>query len=313
MEKDGQTTLVNALKSPQFAARVKRGRLFEQLGGGGVVRKLARIILTPSLYLPYVYYAKSPFGSGKFFLTTTFWGRAVRIPLRDYDALALHMFGFAGGNEAELRLTKFIAKNLDSEDVFYDVGANCGFYTYLASTVCKEVHTFEPIPLLAGTVRGNVHESDHVTVNEAVLSDTNGSVDFYVIGSSGLSTMSSEVAEGHKAAQGAARTITVPSMTLDEYVKTHAKPTFIKLDAEGAEEQIIEGGKDFFNTSAPLVTLEIWGKENEWERSMKAAERLRAMGYRSYRMDKEGDLDEAVGDLSAEIQPNGGDNFIFKK
>jgi FkbM family methyltransferase len=313
MQRDRQPLLIQALQSKKYLKRLRRARLFERLGGPGIARKIQRIVLTPNIYLPYVLYAKSGISHDKLFSTTLFWGRSIKIPLRDYDALALHMFGFAGGNDAEFKLTKFLAKNLGPDDVLYDIGANCGFYTYLGLELCKEVHTFEPIAILADAIQGNVHKDEVATINKMALSEKSGSIEFYVVGSSGLSTLNESVAKAHAPTQGMAEKITVPTMTLDDYVANHTKPTVLKIDAEGAEEQIIKGGATFFATYTPTIAMEIWGKENKWELSMKAADMLRGMGYRSFRLNSNGEPEEATGDLSVGVQATGADNFIFRK
>ena len=48
---------------------------------------------------------------------------------------------------------------------------------------------------------------------------------------------------------------------------------------------------------------------------MKAVEKLRNLGYQSYLINKNGELEKVAGDLSIIVdkQGLGGDNFIFKK
>ena len=146
------------------------------------------------------------------------------------------------------------------------------------------------------------------------LSDTNGTIDFYIMESTMLNTINASVVEQLSSHDHTvSKTVTVPTMTIDTYVATHTKPTLIKIDAEGAEDQIIKGGSVFFSSNAPLITMEIWGKENKWELSMKAAERLRNMGYTAFRLDSDGEMQEARGDLSEKVAPIGGENFVFKK
>lgn len=313
MQMDKRGLILEELRSNQFERRLRKARLFERLGGSGVLKKIQRIILTPSIYLPYVFYAKSGLARGRLFTATLFWDRSIQIPLRDYDALALHMFGFAGGNEAELKLTKFFIKNLKPDDVFYDIGANCGFYTYLASELCKETHTFEPIKTLADAVRKNSSEFPGVTVNCVALSDRTGEMDFYIGEFSGLSTLNAAVVKGRSPESGTFKKTTAPTIMLDDYTATHSKPTVLKIDAEGAEKDIIDGGRSFFTTNAPTVAIEVWGEKGGGRISMGAVEELRKLGYQSYRLDREGAPQKVDGDLSAEVSSTGGENFIFKK
>jgi len=312
MQKDTRTLMLEALASEEYKKRLEKVHRFEEISGGGMIKRIQHLLVAPSIYLPYVFYAK--IGMYRWFLATAtlFWGRKIQIPLKDYDALILSMYGGLYGDE--LKLTQYLIKNLQPDDVFYDVGANFGFYTYLASDLCKETHTFEPMPWLADVIKGNIRKNDTITVNAAALSDKNGTIDFYITDSTMVSTINASVAELYSAhTHKAFKKIPVPTGTLDDYVATHAKPTFIKIDAEGAEEQIIRGGSSFFSSDAPVIAMEIWGKDNKWELSMSAAEKLRGMGYQSFRLDTEGAIQKVDGNLSEMVSPKGGEDFIFKK
>jgi FkbM family methyltransferase len=222
------------------------------------------------------------------------------------------MYGALYG--AELHFAKFLIKNLGPDDVFYDVGANRGFYTFLGAELASETHSFEPMPGLADDIRASIRAEDRITINPVALSDADGSTDFFITKSTMVNTINASVAE-HIATQNyyTVRKLKVPTVTLDAYVQTHAKPTIIKIDAEGAEEQILKGGFDFFASHAPIIAMEVWGKENNWELSTRAVELLARMGYRSYRLDSAGGVQEMRGDLTSHVVPAGGENFIFKK
>ena len=306
-------TILEALASTQYKRRIEKARKFEHVEGGGTIKHFQRLLTAPDIYIPYVFYAKAGMSRSLLTTMTLFWGRKIKLPLDDYDALILYMFG--GLYVSELKLTKYLARNLGPDDVFYDVGANRGFYTFLAADLCKEVHTFEPMPELSENIKKNIRPSDTLVVNAIALSDTNASIDFYIMNSSMLNTINPAVVEEilsvHK--HHVAKKMVVPTMTIDTYVQTHTKPTFLKIDAEGAEDQIIKGGTEFFSANAPTIAMEVWGKDNKWELSMAAAERLIGMGYKSYRLDSEGIPEEVHGDLSAVVSPVGGENLIFKK
>jgi FkbM family methyltransferase len=306
MQNDNRSQMLEALGSDQYKQRIRKARRFEYVEGAGMLKRIERFFTSPSIYVPYLIYAKG--GMSRWYSTAMklFWGRTVRLPLDDYDALILYMYGGLYGSE--LKLTKFFIKNLGPDDVFYDIGANRGFYTFLASDLCKETHAFEPMAALADAIGQNIRLGEHMTANSMALSDTNGVIDFYVMESTMLNTINPSVA-GHDAV----KKVTVPTATIDTYVATHAKPTFLKIDAEGAEERIIKGGSEFFSSNSPVIAMEVWGQQNGGEMSMSAADHLRAMGYRSYRLDDEGVPQEITGNLSEGVAAKSADNFIFKK
>ena len=82
------------------------------------------------------------------------------------------------------------------------------------------------------------------------------------------------------------RKIRVKTTTLDTYCLNHPKPTFMKMDIEGAEGYVIEGGPSVFKESSPIVIMEFSRDEGHQE-SVKA---LYGMGYKSYEINNEGEL-----------------------
>lgn len=303
---------METLTSKGYANRLQKAKRFEEVSGGGMRKRIEHLFAAPDIYIPYLFYAKAGFSRLLLTPTMLFWGRKIRFPLDDYDALILYMYGGLHGDE--MKYTKFLIRNLGVGDVFYDVGANRGFYTFLAADLCKEIHAFEVVPELANIMTINIRPEDTIVVNPVAVSDTNGTVDVYLMDSTMTNTINTSVAEllsSHD--HPVSKKISVPAITLDSYLETHPKPTFLKIDVEGAEEQVLQGGKNFFSTESPVVAMEIWGKENKWELSMKAAETLRGFGYTSYRLTNDGAIEEATGDLSLEVSPVGGENFIFKK
>ena len=53
----------------------------------------------------------------------------------------------------------------------------------------------------------------------------------------------------------------VPALTLDDAVERHGRPDFIKIDVEGHEVKVIEGGKQFFAENSPALFIEVHGAE----------------------------------------------------
>ena len=64
-----------------------------------------------------------------------------------------HLCGLTN-SDPETRLTKFLIKNTNREDVFFDIGANFGFFTVLARAMLgddpingtPQIYAFEPTP-----------------------------------------------------------------------------------------------------------------------------------------------------------------------
>jgi FkbM family methyltransferase len=127
----------------------------------------------------------------------------------------------------------FLLHVLRPGDLFLDVGANVGSYTVLASKVCgARTIAFEPDPDAARALRRNIGANrigDLAEICEVALGNWTGDAWF----TSGFDTMNHVALPEDK---GKRR---VPMRRLDDLVD--AAPTLIKLDTEGAEEDILAG------------------------------------------------------------------------
>jgi len=173
----------------------------------------------------------------------TFWGEKMTMPLE--DSVSLSYFGTL--EKEEQGTIQWLIKSLKKEDVFYDVGANFGFYTALAKQFTDNVHTFE-------------------ASNGLALSDKDGFTEFYEgqdgTGSGGNTTVK-EIADRIFEKYTVRH---VQSMTLDTYCKTHEPPTIIKLDVEGSESKVIDGGRETLKKYHPVVIMEVWSEEHKKQR-----------------------------------------------
>jgi FkbM family methyltransferase len=209
----------------------------------------------------------------------------------------------------EYKLTKYLIKNLNKEDVFYDIGANFGFYTYLALEFCKEVHSFDP-QLKTFSLTENLNGDPRAFLNDIALSDNNGRAVLYLAGEESTLSKEVEASLGNKEV-GA---VEVETLTLKKYLENHVPPTFIKLDAEGAEREIILGGSEFIKKNLPTIAMEVWSGQ-AGHISKKAADLLIEFGYEPFYINLLGEIERVDGDLSERAAEDGldGDNFIFKR
>jgi len=132
------------------------------------------------------------------------------------------------------------AKPQEGETVF-DIGAYCGVFTYILSRLVGttgRVVAFEPDPVNVEILQRNVrrHGLQNVTVEAAALCDNDGERIFNSQGCLG----SGFVACADRSAPGTS--VTVRTMTLDSACQQYGLPSFVKIDAEGAEIEILAGG-----------------------------------------------------------------------
>jgi FkbM family methyltransferase len=181
------------------------------------------------------------------------------------DAAGAHP-GYALGTSEPL-LQQALVDMLAPGDVYYDLGANVGFFTLLAARLVGPtgaVVAFEPDPHNARTLRANVARNGlgHVTVVEQGVADTSGTLRFNVQDS----TMSRLAEEGEDG-------IEVPVTTLDDFLAGGAvrRPTLVKLDIEGAEVGALRGATQLLADDAPEIICEVHGTEAEVREILAAA------------------------------------------
>jgi FkbM family methyltransferase len=142
---------------------------------------------------------------------------------------------------------------LSEGDVFYDLGANAGFYAVIAAREVGpqgHVYAFEPTPELADRIRynGRLNEFKHLTVVEAAVCNRNGSIEF---GSEGFDVQNSiQRAEGENA-------IEVRAVTLDAWAEKQRPPDVLMMDIEGAELDALRGAKDLIRKHRPFMLIEV--------------------------------------------------------
>jgi FkbM family methyltransferase len=149
--------------------------------------------------------------------------------------------------------------------VFYDLGANLGFFSLIAARLVGEtgkVLSFEADPEVAQRLMENVRRNGFRNVrlmNHAVWSST-GSVMF----ARDCENVSPERGGGKvvPSAECSARNIEVPCIALDEFVHTEAPPDFIKCDVEGAECEVLMGAREMLAAHRPPVACEVHSDKN---------------------------------------------------
>ncbi|MDI6808598.1 MAG: FkbM family methyltransferase [Candidatus Eisenbacteria bacterium] len=220
------------------------------------------------------------------------------------------------GSEEEIRLTKYLINNTDASEIFFDVGANCGYYSLLVRKLITdgEVHSFEPAPAVFEMLERNCLAKG-IVLNQLALFSSKGELDFFeALRWSGWSTF--DISTMSKVANPTSfRKSKVRTCTLDNYCQTHCKPTFLKIDVEGAEQHVIEGGLETLRTCNPVIAMEVWRSPLNNTSHLKAMEILYELGYKSYSIDLDGCLEirhkiDPEHDISEGLRT---DNFIFKK
>jgi FkbM family methyltransferase len=184
-----------------------------------------------------------------------------------------------------------IAEALQPGDVFYDVGANVGFYTLLASRVVGPsglVVAFEPLPRNLVFLRRHVqlNRCGNVKVVEAAVSRLTGTKRF---------DPGTDPSSGRLSDEGAieVRTVALDDLVTDD--KQLPPPSVIKMDIEGGEVLALQGAMRVLAEYRPTIFLSSHGHDIHIE----CVQRLNDLGY-----EVEG-LDGGSVDETWEIVANG--------
>lgn len=120
-----------------------------------------------------------------------------------------------------------------------DIGANCGQKAALFRGCARRVICVEPDPAAVEQLQARFGHRDDVVIVHAGVGEEAGQATFYRLGAaSPLNTFSRQWSE----TQGSdAVETTVPIVTLDQLIAIHGLPSFIKIDVEGYELQVLQG------------------------------------------------------------------------
>lgn len=161
----------------------------------------------------------------------------------------------------EVNDSKLIYNLIDSDSIFFDIGANIGWYSlHVAKKISLgKVYSFEPVPSTFNQLKLNVslNQIENISIVNVALSDSEGELELFTNEHSSVSSSSQNILNDQSA-----RKIFVPKTTLDQFVETQLiqKINFIKCDVEGAECFVIKGGIASIKKFRPIIFLEMLRK-----------------------------------------------------
>ena len=209
-------------------------------------------------------------------------GRPVRfrLDLRDWIQSQLYYWSYHGYEQG---VTRLMRRLLLSRPVVFDVGANVGYYTFLAAALLEGrgwVHAFEPwdrvFRRLEDTTRRN--RFDNVVLNRVAVSDVDGMVTLHLPRPdaedehlSNASLIRGFVAQ--------ATAVEVSAMRLESYCRARRieRVDLLKVDAEGSELMVLRGLGELLGQWQPDLVLEVLEP-----RAASLEDLLRPLAYRRF-------------------------------
>jgi len=150
----------------------------------------------------------------------------------------------------EEEILRDFATRINEDDIVYDIGANVGQYTCIATQCGANAVAFEPLPANAERIRENIKlNNGSALVVQAALADNDGKSSFKS-DSKETGADQGHLTTGHGQ--------TVQTFRGETYVKEGKgpKPTVVKIDVEGAEIDVLHGFGNVLN-ECRLVYVEI--------------------------------------------------------
>lgn len=161
----------------------------------------------------------------------------------------LFYFGYYEKDEVE-----FVRRYLDKSSVFFDVGANSGIYSLVASKICSKVFSFEPDGINRRRLNKNIllNRINNIKVFPYAVSDKSGISRMYIKKTNrGMNSLLKLEPDS--------RYTTVKKQTLDQIVENlkSKKISLIKMDIEGSEFNAIKGANKTITKFRPAFLIEI--------------------------------------------------------
>lgn len=149
-------------------------------------------------------------------------------------------------------VTSWHTKNLHNYDTYIDVGANCGYFSFLANYFGLSVIAIEANPQYAGLLTRTIEENDadNVAVVNAAVSESEGMAMLKVPETlhGGASITDNHIEASHH--------YSVKTITLDDLQGPAGDRVLVKMDIEGAEEMAFKGATEFNQVVKPTYILE---------------------------------------------------------
>jgi FkbM family methyltransferase len=219
-------------------------------------------------------------------------GRGLRVQFGE-SAIRLGL-----GSRGELAVERALLDLLSPGDVFYDVGANIGWYSLLAGRAVGprgRVLAFEPSFENALCAQRNARRNGlaNISVVAVALTDQDGWMTFLERGSlEGRLDKDDCEAQAERRAKRAAEIkgrALVPIATLDRWLAGSGAPapSVVKIDVEGAETGVLRGMRRTLTSIRPALIIELHGTGRE------VADELDRAGYEHHAIEIDAGAREA--------------------
>lgn len=286
--------------------------------------KFQRLFFAPGKYIWAFIFRKLiyPFGKkGQLKSCKTFFDSEMQVLLP--AGTDIYLLG-AKSHLSEIKLAKFICKNLSENDVFVDVGVHFGYYTLLSSKLVGDagkVLSIEASPEIFKVLKRNAAPFKNIEAINKACSNQSEKITFYEfpILYSEYNTLSPEQFEKVDwIQQNPAKEVEIQATSLDAICQEKKLiPSMVKIDVEGAEDKVVEGMQNLLKkASIKSIALEFLNDDRQNSAHISAANLLVENGYLPHVLYNDGNAQLIqLSQIKSYFEQNrlDSDNIIFQK
>lgn len=214
-------------------------------------------------------------------------GAKIRLvdPLHDTIARDIYWGGSQPTSAAERHKLRCLERLCGQAAVMLDIGAYGAFYALIAARANPQLRAvaYEIVPQNYFHAVRNVLENDlldRVEVRLCGIGSEPGTIRLPV--SIGQTSFLSSISLGSKFDNG----VSIPVRTLDSETDKMTGPFLVKIDVEGFEEQVFDGGRTFIERARPDIICEILLDADAASAMIDGL--LRPLGYRTFTFEDSG-------------------------
>lgn len=177
----------------------------------------------------------------------------------------------------ESHIYEKMLSEMDEEDIFFDIGANLGFYSCLLSEKASKVYSFEPNPAAIKLLRENLEKNsvENAEIIEAALSNENASKGFKNLFSDSVVGWGT-VTDGEEG-KGDIKARKAETLLENDRIEL---PDIMKIDVEGHEREVLKGMGKVIEEGSPVIYVESHDNHGKTEKI------LEEYGYTYERLNK---------------------------
>jgi FkbM family methyltransferase len=202
----------------------------------------------------------------------------------------------------ELESTRFAMRFLRPGDVFFDIGANAGYYTLIAGSAVGlrgKIYAIEPNPDIVALLNLSLAKNamrDRVVLETLAFGAAPATGLLQLPADDHYASQASLISSGSTGYGGA---INVRVMTLDEYCARQGISAIrlMKIDVEGAEYEVLAGATNVLRSIRPQAILCEFVPARRRDAQIELLRLFERNNYEAFSIGAEGLLSKHNGDL----------------